>query len=86
MKPYVKPELYFESFELAQHIAACAWDMKNQNNENNCTAEWDTTDFGGVADGQLFNANNTNYDIKDDIYEGKICYTNSEPNYRVFAS
>ena len=60
MKPYVKPELYFESFELAQHIAACAWDMKNQNNENNCTAEWDTTDFGGVADGQLFNANNTN--------------------------
>ena len=35
MKPYVKPELYFESFELAQHIAACAWDMKNQNNENN---------------------------------------------------
>ncbi len=23
MKPYVKPELYFESFELAQHIAGC---------------------------------------------------------------
>lgn len=23
MKTYVKPELYFESFELSQHIAAC---------------------------------------------------------------
>lgn len=23
MKPYVKPELYYESFELAQHIAGC---------------------------------------------------------------
>ena len=24
MKPYVKPELYYESFELAQHIAGCS--------------------------------------------------------------
>ncbi|MDY5326071.1 MAG: hypothetical protein SPH42_04335 [Gemmiger sp.] len=85
MKPYVKPELYFESFELAQHIAACAWDMKNNNDGNSCTAEWDTTDFGGVIEGQLFNYDNNACGIKDkDV--GNICYTNSEPNYRVFNS
>ena len=31
MKNYVKPELFFESYELSQNIAACGWDMKNQN-------------------------------------------------------
>lgn len=26
MKKYVKPELFYEHFELSQHIAACAFD------------------------------------------------------------
>ena len=34
MKTYVKPELYFESFELSQHIAAC--DLKLGYNIDNC--------------------------------------------------
>ena len=28
MKKYVKPELFYEHFELNQHIAACGWDMQ----------------------------------------------------------
>lgn len=28
MKKYVKPELYYEHFELTQHIAACGWDVQ----------------------------------------------------------
>ena len=28
MKNYVKPELFFESYELSQNIAACGWDLK----------------------------------------------------------
>lgn len=28
MKPYVKPELYYENFELAQHIAGCDLELK----------------------------------------------------------
>lgn len=35
MKTYVKPELYFESFELSQHIAAC--DIKLANADIWCT-------------------------------------------------
>lgn len=29
MKTYVKPELFFESFELAQHIAGCALELRS---------------------------------------------------------
>lgn len=37
MKPYVKPELYFESFELAQHIAGCNLTLNIQDGQS-CTA------------------------------------------------
>lgn len=40
MKTYVKPEIYFESFELSQHIAACGWYL-NSNDASSCTAEQD---------------------------------------------
>lgn len=38
MKPYVKPELYYENFELAQHIAGCSLTWKNSIDPENCTA------------------------------------------------
>ena len=38
MKPYVKPELYFESFELAQHIAGCNLELMNSGDPANCAA------------------------------------------------
>ena len=27
MKKYVKPELFYEHYELSQHIADCAWEL-----------------------------------------------------------
>lgn len=33
MKKYVKPELFFERYELSQHIAACDWDLNNATEE-----------------------------------------------------
>lgn len=39
MKPYVKPELYYENFELAQHIAGCSMSEINSADVLNCTAE-----------------------------------------------
>ena len=29
MRAYVKPELFYENFELAQNIATCDWDKVN---------------------------------------------------------
>ena len=40
MKPYVKPELFYESFEMNQSIAACGFDM-NFRADDGCTGEWD---------------------------------------------
>lgn len=37
MKKYVKPDVFFESFELSQSIAVCGWDM-NATDKNTCTA------------------------------------------------
>ena len=37
MKTYVKPELYYESFELSQHIAGCQLRL-NQNTPEECSA------------------------------------------------
>ena len=42
MKKYVKPELFYESFELSQQIAACEFDSKNTNSDiYNCSFTWD---------------------------------------------
>ena len=84
MKPYVKPELYFECFELAQHIAACAWDMTNDNDGRSCTAKWDTS-FGESFTGESI----FNYDactIQESVNEGIICYTSCADIQKVFAS
>ncbi len=42
MKKYVKPDLYFESFQLDQHIAACGYDMVNNTDTATCYSEGDT--------------------------------------------
>ena len=41
MKKYVKPELYYERFELTQTIADCAWQMNNASSYV-CEGEGDT--------------------------------------------
>lgn len=29
MKQYIKPELYYESFEMSQHVASCYFDLNS---------------------------------------------------------
>lgn len=40
MKAYVKPELFYERYELSQHIADCAWEM-NYHENTTCTGTGD---------------------------------------------
>ena len=47
MKPYVKPELYFESFELAQHIAGCNLTLLNNQDGRTCIASGTIDDENG---------------------------------------
>lgn len=46
MKPYVKPELYYENFELAQHIAGCSLELQHEDGLQ-CAATGTVTDGFG---------------------------------------
>lgn len=72
MKPYVKPELFYENFELSQHIAACGIDV-NFKNENSCTPSLDPG-FWGMND-TVFNEGEEKCSIGIDAIEA-YCYTN----------
>lgn len=41
MKKYVKPELFYERYELTEQIAACAWDL-NSSDESVCGFKGDS--------------------------------------------
>ncbi len=78
MKPYVKPELFFESYELSQNVASCRWDM-NHTEKDVCTAGYDTDmDNTAYEPGLiLFTESNQNCivheaDLKDSGFE--YCY------------
>ena len=46
MKKYVKPELFYERYELSQHIADCAWELQ-AGDENSCAATPDQNHLPG---------------------------------------
>lgn len=80
MKKYIKPELYYESFEVSQNVAACDWDMSNLKDKFECSAqgEMDPTDF-------LFVDSNDRCTITPDLIED-YCYENSTSGISVFNS
>lgn len=70
-KSYVKPELFYESFVLSQHIAGCNV-MMNPTVEENCTGNGTITDNFGTMNGLFFLNGNENCTTKVERY----CYTN----------
>lgn len=79
MKKYVKPELFFESFELNQQIAVCDFDSENSLTDvDNCT-------FRNLAWGEDFYFTNSNTTCTAEA-EG-YCYQNSTSSlYGIFNS
>lgn len=81
MKKYIKPELFYERYELSQHIADCAWEFKGLTTENVCRVEADADKIG--FSGVLFN-NECELDVA--VVES-YCYQNSQDTaYKSFAS
>lgn len=79
MKAYVKPELFYERYELSQNIAACAWDYQTSG-EYEGTYKLDTA-FGYPDGVYLFDAapcTDTNIEA--------YCYTNGELGKNQFNS
>lgn len=81
MKKYIKPELYYESFEVSQNVATCDWDM-NQTDYDICEAVGDP-DFGYV-DEKVFTKNNQDCNMLDDMQ--KYCYEKSAGGMVIFNS
>ena len=82
MKKYEKPRVYIERFELSQHIAACAWDMSNLKNVQECSAASDPehTMISGI------NAFNPGVAVCIDGPIEFYCYTSSEEGFNIFNS
>ena len=48
MKKYVKPELFYERYELSQHIADCGWEL--QWADGACKATGDKNIWGDMSE------------------------------------
>lgn len=88
MKKYVKPELFYEEFELTQHIADCAWELDFQN-LNSCKTAFPDPDYlSGMSN--LFTVPN-GCDYIPIGYEGSnvdvfVCYYGGGEGANVFNS
>ena len=74
MKKYVKPDLFYESFQLNRHIAACEWDLVNSQSMHICISHGDKQEIYQPYDptAAVFTEANTNCTAKYDDY----CYEN----------
>lgn len=84
VKKYVKPELFYERYELSEHIADCGWEWKNLVSEGTCYAEIDQANAIPGLDFRLF----ATYDIctvtREDV--GDYCYQTGAPHESLFRS
>ena len=71
MKKYVKPELFYEHFELNQHIADCGWELNHT--ADNCTAQADSNHWGDAYNKQLFATEGQGCTVTD---VERYCYQN----------
>lgn len=83
MKNYVKPELFYERYELSQHIADCAWEYQNFNTKGcDLVADFDQTGLIGT----LFTAEEgCSLDSNKNGFED-YCYQNSADMNNTFVS
>ena len=86
MKKYVKPELFFESYEVNQNIAACSWDL-NHADKHSCHADFDPDRDNQHDTGvMLFTQQAGTCNVDEEDME-EYCYTNGAGmNNRVFQS
>lgn len=85
MKKYVKPELFYEHYELSQHIADCAWELQFAAKET-CKATADEDFLPGFAGSDYFLfTESAACSLGPPVYED-FCYQNNAPAVSVFKS
>lgn len=82
MKAYVKPELFYERYEVSQHIADCQWEMSGFNSIETCKAYPDAGFWGpGYTDTLATEAQNCDITNIEDY-----CYQKGTDGLNVFLS
>ena len=82
MKKYIKPELFYENFEMSKHIASCAWDMSNSKTVEECFAKSDP-EWGLIDNISAFNTGVVG--CTDGPLES-YCYSNGSSENNIFNS
>lgn len=82
MKAYVKPELFYERFELSKHIADCAIEFKTNTTVENCYAIADPKFGLGLGPAKYF----MNTDNVCEATLEQYCYTNGTIGFNTFKS
>ena len=81
MKKYVKPELFYEHFELSTHIADCMFEYVNGGDTNTCQFK---ADENSGMDGKIVFATEAVCGVD---FEGPTCYfPGTDGAFTTFAS
>lgn len=78
MKNYVKPELFYERYELSQHIADCAWEYVNSTQGCEIHADPDQIGWPGTLFTDACELDESNYE--------DLCYQNGSGGANTFVS
>ena len=85
VKKYIKPELFYEFYELSQHIADCTWELKNMIDVTVCDVRPDLDKLPFLTDqDRMFAEWPTCTILRDDFEE--FCYQTSTLNATLFNS
>ena len=78
-KPYQKPMLYAESFQLVEHIAGCGYNLKQNGDVSGFTDDWNTCTWKRSGDDfPMFTGSNQQCEIQvnyDAFYTNCYEYT-----------
>lgn len=84
MKPYIKPELFYERYEVSQHLAAgCAWEFQGHDKPENCIA---TPDRDLPFHPSLFLDEGLGCQYTEVNEYEHYCYQNSDDGIKLFMS
>ncbi len=85
MKKYVKPELFYERFELTQHIADCAWELTS-GSKDSCSAQADPDFLPTFSGVNLFTLSDLGCTLIPGQNYSDYCYHDGAQGVNVFKS
>ncbi len=84
MKKYIKPELFYERYEVSQHLADCAWEYQLASDPHKCKATADPGKLPGLP--AIFLDEGVGCEFTDAQEYENYCYQNSAAGIKLHMS